>query len=98
MPLPTADLDWMYKESGGVVLRATGIPKTYVHLESIDVTMFQGSHLEVKGVTHTATGEYSKLSALAIGDTVTVDGDDYVIRDRQRLGDGQDIQLLLKEA
>lgn len=96
MPIPTTDLEWLFKESGGLRVRSGG-QATWGHLETVEESMFEGTQARVKGTSHVLTMAHGKITDLSIGTAIDVDGSDYTVRDREQINTDE-VRVWLKEA
>lgn len=87
-----ASVEALIRDSGGLVV-TLGSYETYAHFDEADEDSFFDAR--VKGGRYRLTIETGTLGVIANGDTPSVDGTTYEIRDWRRIGDGAMTAILL---
>jgi hypothetical protein len=93
--IPSVDLEWMFKQSGGVKVSCDG-EVTWGHWNPEGVEVFTGMG-EVSTVQHVLTIPAGKLN-VGNGSAITVDGNAFVVNRKRALIGADEIQLELREA
>lgn len=80
MTLDASYLEYMLRASGGKEVRY-GSEKTWGHLETVTEQVFDGEVAVLHGDRQTVVVQTGKITA-AVGVIISVDGTEYVVRDK----------------
>jgi hypothetical protein len=96
MPFPIDDLEWAFRDSGGVQA-FFGALNAWGHLDQVDGALLPEA--EVVGLQITFTYAQGRLGGLTVGSELRIGSDTYTVRQAPfRKSDGTNVVLLAEAA